>query len=71
MKTGCAGARSRLSGDECLEGRETFLDQDLYQFVNSVQVLVRIIDVTRSGFGATLPAVNFAARVPADVWTAV
>jgi len=47
------------------------LDQDLYRSVNSVQVLLRIIEATQGGFDVSLPVASFAARVPADVWTAV
>lgn len=71
MKTGLASAWARLGGEKHLMTGVNVLDQDLYRSVNSVQVLLRIIEATQSGFDVSLPVASFAARVPADVWTAV
>jgi len=71
MKTGLASAWARLGGEKYLMTGVNVLDQDLYRSVNSVQVLLRIIEATQSGFDVSLPVASFAARVPADVWTAV
>ncbi len=71
MKTGLASAWARLGGEKYLMTGVNVLDQDLYQSVNSVQVLLRIIEATQSGFDVSLPVASFAAKVPADVWTAV
>ncbi len=71
MKTGLASAWARLGGEKYLMTGVNILDQDLYQSVNYVQVLLRIIEATRSGFGVTLRLAKSVARVPKGVWTAV